>query len=88
MKLNEALFKSQNKKSANGMMVNEGSEDGNESNMGNEDDKLFCGIFDRRKVLSLISSRGHCQRISSSQISNTPQVGFQSMQNLISDFVE
>lgn len=34
MKLNEALFKSQNKKSANGMMGNEGSEDGNEGIWG------------------------------------------------------
>lgn len=77
MKLNEALFKSQNKKSANGMMGNEGSEDGNERNMGNKDDKLFCGIFDRRKVLSLISSGDYYQRFSLSQISVTPSAGFE-----------
>ena len=35
----------------------------------------FCGMVDRRKVFSLISSRDHCQRSSPSQISDTPQAG-------------
>ena len=48
----------------------------------------FCGMVDRRKAFSLISSRGHCQRSSPSQISDTPRVGFESAQNLSSDFVE
>ena len=33
----------------------------------------FCGMVDQRKVFSLISSRYHWQRVSPSQISNTPQ---------------
>ena len=32
----------------------------------------FCGMVDRRKAFSLISSRDHCQRSSSSRISDTP----------------
>ena len=35
----------------------------------------FCGVVDRRKAFSLISSRGHCQRSSPSWISDTPQAG-------------
>ena len=30
---------------------------------GDDDDKLFCGMVDRRKAFSLISSWSHCQRI-------------------------
>ena len=36
----------------------------------------FCGMVDRRKVFSLISSRDHCQRSSLSRISDTPRAGF------------
>ena len=32
----------------------------------------FCGMADRRKAFSLISSRDHCQRSSPSRISDTP----------------
>ena len=32
----------------------------------------FCGMVDRRKTFSLISSRDHCQRSSPSRISDTP----------------
>ena len=39
------------------------------------DDELmmnyFCRMIDRRKLLSLISRRDHCQRFSSPQISDT-----------------
>ena len=48
----------------------------------------FCGIVDRRKVLSLISNRGHCQRSSPSRISDTPLAGFEPAQNLSFGFVE
>ena len=41
-----------------------------------------CGMVDRPKAFSLISNRDHCQRPSPSQISDTPQVGFESVQNL------
>ena len=44
----------------------------------------FCGIVDRRKAFSLISSRDHCQRFSTSRISDTPQAGFELVQNLSS----
>ena len=46
----------------------------------------FCGMVDRRKALSLISSRDHCQRSSPSRISDTPQTGFEPAQNLSSGF--
>ena len=42
----------------------------------------FCGMIDRRKACSLISSRDHCQRSSPSRISDTPQAGFEPAQNL------
>ena len=48
----------------------------------------FCGMVDRQKAFSLISSRDHCQRSSTSSISDTPQAGFELAQNLSSDFVE
>ena len=48
----------------------------------------FCGAVDRQKVLSLIRSLVHYQRVSSLQISNTPQAGFKSQENLSSCFVE
>ena len=48
----------------------------------------FCGMVDRRKASSLISSRDHCQRSSPSRISDTPRAGFEPVQNLSSGFVE
>ena len=57
----------------------------------NDDDELmnyFCGMVDRRKAFSLISSRDHCQRSSPSRISNTPRAGFEPAQNLSSGLVE
>ena len=48
----------------------------------------FCGMVDRRKAFSLISSRDHCQRFSPLQISDTPQAWFELAQNLRSGFVE
>ena len=48
----------------------------------------FCGMVDRRKRSSLISSRDHYQRFSPSRISNTPRAGFESAQNLSLGFVE
>ena len=41
----------------------------------------FCGMVDRRKAFSLISSRDHCQRSLSSWISDTPWAGFEPAQN-------
>ena len=48
----------------------------------------FCGMVDRRKAFSLISSRDHCQRSSSSRICDTPRAGFDLAQNLSSGLVE
>ena len=48
----------------------------------------FCGMVDRRKGFSLISSRDHCQRSSRSPISNTPRAGFKPAQNQSLSFVE
>ena len=48
----------------------------------------FCGMVDRRKAFSLISSRDHCQRSSPSRISDTPWAGFEPAQNLSSGLVE
>ena len=48
----------------------------------------FCGMVDRRKAFSLISSRDHCQRSSPSRISGTPRVGFEPAQSLSSGLVE
>ena len=42
----------------------------------------YCGMVDRRKAFSLISSRDHCQRSSPSRISDTPRAGFEPAQNL------
>ena len=55
---------------------------------GDDDDDGFCGIVDRRKVFSLVSSRDHCQRSSPSRISDTPRAGFEPAQNLSSGLVE
>ena len=35
----------------------------------------FCGMVDRRKAYSLISSRDHCHRSSPSRISDMPRAG-------------
>ena len=48
----------------------------------------FCGMVDRRKAFSLISSRDHCQRSSPSRIVDTLRAGFEFAQNLSSGFVE
>ena len=47
-----------------------------------------CGVVDRRKAFSLVSSRDHCQRSSPSRISDTPRAGFEPAQSLSSDLVE
>ena len=47
-----------------------------------------CGMVDRQKAFSLISSQDHCQRSSPSQISDTPRAGFKPTQNLSPGFVE
>ena len=44
----------------------------------------FRGMVDRRKVFSLISSRGDCQRSSPWRISNSPRAGFEPAQKLSS----
>ena len=48
----------------------------------------FCGMVDRRKVLSLISRQDHCQRSSPSRFSDTPRAGFEPAQNLSLGLVE
>ena len=48
----------------------------------------FCGMVDRLKTFSLISSRGHCERSSASRISDTPRAGFKPAQNLSLSFFE
>ena len=53
-----------------------------------DDDDCFCGMVDQRKAFSLTSSRGHCQRSSPSQISDTPWAGFEPAQKLSSGLVE
>ena len=53
-----------------------------------DDDESFCGMVDRRKVFSLISSRDYCQRSSPSQISDTLRAGLDPVQNLSSNLVE
>ena len=45
-------------------------------------------MVDRRKALSLISSRDHCQRFSPSRISDMPWAGFEPGENLSSGLVE
>ena len=42
----------------------------------------FCGVADRRKAFSLISSQDHCQRSSPLRISDTQRVGLEPPQNL------
>ena len=42
----------------------------------------FFGMVDRRKAFSLIFSRDHCQRSSTTRISDSPWAGFELAQNL------
>ena len=58
------------------------------SDDGDDDDELLCGVVNRQKAFSLISSWDHCQRSSQSRISNTPRAGFEPAQNLSSELVE
>ena len=44
----------------------------------------FCGMIDRRKEFSLISSQDRRQRFSPFRISNTPRAGLEPAQNLSS----
>ena len=53
-----------------------------------DDDGFFCRMVDQRTIYSLISSRDHWQRSSSSRISDRPPVGFVPMQNISSGFFE
>ena len=48
----------------------------------------FCGMVDRQKAFSLISSRDHCQRASPLRTSDTPRAGFEPAQDLSPGFVE
>ena len=48
----------------------------------------FYGMVDQRKAFSLISSRNHCQRFLSPEISDTLRGGFKPAQNLSSGFVK
>ena len=48
----------------------------------------FCGMVDRRKAISLISSRDHCQRSSPLWISAMPRAEFEPAQNLSSGLVK
>ena len=48
----------------------------------------FCGIVDRRKALSLISSRDQCQSSSPPRIFDTSGAGCEPAQNLSLGFVE
>ena len=48
----------------------------------------FCGMVDRRKAFSVISSWVHCKRSSPTRISDTPRLGYEPAQNLSSGLVE
>ena len=48
----------------------------------------FCDMVDQWKAFSLISIQDHCERSFPSRISNTPQAGFEPVQNLSSDLGE
>ena len=48
----------------------------------------FCGMVDRRKAFSLISSRDHCQRSSPLRISDMLRARFEPAQNLSTGLVE
>ena len=47
----------------------------------------FCGMVGRRKAFSLISSRDHRQRFSTSRISDTLRAEFEPVQNLSSGII-
>ena len=49
-------------------------------------DEAFCVWVDRRRTLSLISSRDNCQRFSPSQMPDIPRAGFEPMLNLNSEW--
>ena len=53
-----------------------------------QSDKLFCGMVDRRKKFSLISSPDQCQMSSPSQVSDMPRAELEPAQNLSSRIVE
>ena len=63
-------------------------DDDDDDDDDDDNDKLFCGMADRRKPFSLISSQDQCQRSSPSRISDTQRAGFEPVQNLSSGFVE
>ena len=69
--------------------LDDDDDDEEEDDDDDDDDKLILAklLIDKRR-LSLISSRGHCQRFSPSQISDTSQTWFEPAQNLSTDFVE
>ena len=48
--------------------------------------KLFDGVVNQEKALSLKSSQDHCQRFSLLQISKMLRVGFIPVESLSSDF--
>ena len=48
----------------------------------------FCLMADRQKAFGFILSRDQSQRSSPQQISDMPDAGFESAQNLSLDFVE
>ena len=48
----------------------------------------FCGMVERRKPFSLISSRVYCQRSSPSRISDMPRAGSEPAQSMSSGFAE
>ena len=53
-----------------------------------DDDEMSCGMVDRRKTFSLISSLEYCQGFSPSRIFNMPRAGLEPVQNLSSGVVE
>ena len=48
----------------------------------------YCGMIDRQKAFSLMSSRDLCQKSSQSRISYAPRAGSEPVQNLRSGFAE
>ena len=48
----------------------------------------FCGMFNRQKMFSFISSQNHCQRSLPSRISDTLRAGLEPAENMMSGFVE
>ena len=63
-------------------------EDYDDDDDDDDDDELFLWYCWSMNGVSFISSRGHCQRSLPSQISDTPQGGFEPAKNLSSGFVE